>query len=199
MQLKLLLLSFLFLLTPPILHAENFLEKKAVSIGNPVGDFELTDIVGKSFRLSDYRGKVVMIHFWSATCPFVKRYEERLQKITSDYSNRDVAVFALDSNVTETTEQISKVAAERGVNYPILIDPQSKIADRFGAITTPHVFVIDREGKMAYEGAVDDQGWGEDDPVNKNYTREALDAVIAGTPVTASTTKTVGCTIKREQ
>ena len=187
----------LFLAFSTSLWAVNFLEKKVVKLGEAVPDFKLQEITGKEHRLSGYRGKPVMIHFWSATCPFVMRYEERLQEITDDYSKRGVVILGIDSNSNETADQIKKVAAKRKVNYPILIDPGNQIADKFGAITTPHVFIMDKDGKLIYEGAVDDQGWSEDNPVKKRFVRETLDAVLQDLPIPNSKTKSVGCTVKR--
>ena len=178
--------------------AEDFLARKAVKLGEPVADFALQDLQGNSVKLSDQKGKVVMLHFWSAKCPFVIRYEDRLRQITQDYGAKGVAVFGVDSNTTEPLDQIRKVSDERKLNYPVLLDPDSKIADQFGAITTPHVYILDKEGKLVYEGAVDDQGWDEKNQVTKSHAREALDAVLAGQPVSESATKTVGCTIKRK-
>ena len=138
----------------------------------------------------------MLIHFWSATCPFVLRYEERLQALAGDYKDK-AAVLAVDSNFNETPEQIRKEAQKRKLNYPVLIDKGHQVADQFGAITTPHVYVLTADGKLAYEGSVDDQGWSEKDPVNRGYAQEALDAVLAGEPVKDSKTDTFGCTIKR--
>ena len=179
------------------LWASGFLDKKVVKLGEAVPDFELTDISGAEHPLSQYRGKVVMIHFWSATCPFVVRYDARLKEIASDYASREVTVLGIDSNFSETPDQIKEVARKRKVNYPVLIDPGSKVADQFGAVTTPHVFILDREGKLVYEGAVDDQGWSEENPVKVQYVREALDAALSGSPVPHPQTKSVGCTVKR--
>jgi len=162
-----------------------------------VPDFQLADTKGNSVTLSDYKGKVVMIHFWSATCPFVVRYEPRLQALTQAYTPKDVVVLGIDSNSTETLSQIKKVAGERGVNYPILLDPGNKIADTFGAITTPHVYLVNREGVLVYEGSVDDQGWKEEAPVTKEYAKEAIEATLSGNSVPSPTTKTFGCGVKR--
>ena len=179
------------------LWAVNFLEKKVVKLGQTVPDFKLKDAMGKTHQLSSDRGKPVMIHFWSATCPFVMRYEERLQEIADEYSKRGVVIFGIDSNSNETADQIKKVSANRKVNYPILIDSGNQVADQFGAITTPHIFILDKDGKLIYEGAVDDQGWSEDNPVKKRYVREALNAHLSGLPIPISQTKSVGCTVKR--
>ena len=190
-----LFLVFIFAFSTTV-HAD-FLEKKAVKLGEAVPDFTLQDISGKSHQLSSYKGKAVMIHFWSAQCPFVIRYDSRLKEIAADYTDKGVTVLAIDSNSNETLDQIKKVAGEREVNYPILIDPNNQVADQFGAITTPHIFIVDQEGKLAYEGAVDDQGYAEHNKVGQSYVRDALDAVLSGSPVPTPQTKSVGCSVKR--
>ena len=179
------------------LWAVNFLEKKVVKLGEIVPDFKLRDTAGKAHQLSGYLGKPVMIHFWSANCPFVMRYEERLQEIAEDFSKRGVVILAIDSNADESVKHIKEIAEKRKVNYPILIDPNNQVADQFGAITTPHVFIVDQEGKLAYEGAVDDQGYAEHNKVSQSYVRDALDAVLSGSPVPTPQTKSVGCSVKR--
>lgn len=189
--------GFLLLAVLPV-SAQNFLEKKEVSFGKPVSDFTLANLEGKNVTLSNFKGKIVLLHFWSATCPFVVRYEERLQALTRDYAEKEVVVLGIDSNATESSDKIQKEAKKRGVNYPILIDEGNKIADQFGAVTTPHVYIIDREGKLAYEGSVDDQGWSEDNPVKQHFARDALQALIAGQTVLNPKTDTFGCTVKRK-
>ena len=188
---------FLVLGISASLWAQNFLDKKVVKFGETVPDFELEDTTGTKHRLSQYRGQVVMIHFWSATCPFVVRYDGRLKEITNDYRDREVVVLGIDSNSNETVDQIRDVAGSRAVNYPILIDPKNQVADQFGAIATPHVYVVDRQGQLIYEGAVDDQGWSELGQVSQTYARDALEAALAGTPVSHPETNTVGCAVKR--
>ena len=190
-------LPLFFLIGLPIFPASAFLENKTVAIGKPVQEFELANLEGKPFKSSDAKGKILMLHFWSATCPFVVRYEERLQALTKDYGTQGVVVIGIASNSTENPDQLRKAAMEHGVNYPILIDPDHKIADRFGAVTTPHVYILDKNGNLAYEGSVDDQGWGEANPINKNYARDALDALLKDQPVSTPVTKTFGCSIKR--
>lgn len=179
------------------LWADDFLAKKQVALGKPVADFKLKDTAGQMVQLSDFKGKIVMIHFWSSHCPFVKRYEQRLKDIAADYTSKGVVVLGIDSNVNETAADIKKTAADRQHNYPMLLDPDSKIADQFGAITTPHIFIINKEGQLAYEGAVDDQGWSESNKVKKQYARLALDALLAAQAVPYPETHTAGCTVKR--
>lgn len=195
---KFLMIPLMLALGNSLLFAQDFLSKKSVAIGKPAADFSLQGVNGESFSLSGLKGKTIMLFFWSAECPFVKRYETRLHQIAADYAPKGVAVYAVDSNKNETPDEIKKVSAERNLNYPVLLDPGSKIADQFGAITTPHVFIIDPQGNLAYEGAVDDQGWSEKAQPKTNYVRDALDALLAGKPVPVAVTKSVGCTVKRK-
>lgn len=182
----------------PLLGAAvNFLDHKVVKLGKAVPEFELKDTTGIVYKLSDQKGGVVMIHFWSATCPFVLRYDEQLKSIAEEYQKQGVVVLGIDSNSNEKLEEIKKVADARKVNYPILLDPGNKVADQFGAITTPHVFILDKEGKLIYEGAVDDQGWSENNVPKKFYVRNALNQALKGEPVKVSQSRSVGCTIKR--
>ncbi len=195
-RISILVLSFL-IFSAPLWAAVNFLDNKVVKLGEAVPDFELKDTAETSHKLSGYKGNIIMIHFWSATCPFVLRYDEQLKQIAEDYQKQGVVVLGIDSNTNEKIEDIKKVTEVRKVNYPILLDPGNKVADQFGAITTPHVFILDKEGKLIYEGAVDDQGWSEDHKPEKFYVRNALGQVLKGEAVTVSKTKSVGCTIKR--
>ena len=177
--------------------AESFLDKKQVKLGETVPAFRLNDAQGQEIELGALKGKIVFLHFWSATCPFVKRYEDRLREIAESYKDKGVVLYAINSNSNEDLNLIQETARERSLNYPVLIDKGNIVADQFGAITTPHVFILDAQGRLAYEGAVDDQGWSESDTVRQNYARDALEALLSGQPVATPQTKTVGCTVKR--
>lgn len=177
--------------------AQDFLAKKVVQIGRPAPDFELPDMAGNPVRLSSFKDKVVMIHFWSATCPYVDRYEGRLKSIAKDYVDRGVVVLGIASNVNEKPPQIQSVAQRRGVNYPILIDEGHQIADQFGAITTPHVYILDPRGSLAYEGGVDDELTRAQGDPTVPHARNAIEALLAGSAVPVAETRPFGCTIKR--
>lgn len=194
---KIMVILASFLILTPV-FAGDFLAKKQVKLGKEVSDFTLQDLQGQSVSLSSFRGKPVMIHFWSAKCPFVVRYEERLKAITRDYAGK-VTVLGINPNVNDTLEETIQVSGKRGVNYPILMDPGNKIADQFGAVTTPHIFIIDAQGKLVYEGAVDNQGWNEGKTPDKHYVRDALDALLAGKKIEKNKTRTAGCTVKRKE
>lgn len=192
-------LIMLFLISSTPLQAEgiNFLDLKSVKLGESVANFELKDTEGNAHKLADHQGKVVVIHFWSAKCPFVLRYDDALKAITQDYQKDGVVVLGIASNTNEPLEEIKNVARARQVNYPVLLDPDHKIADQFGAVATPHVFVINQEGKLVYEGAIDDQGWSEAKKPGKVYVRNAIEQTLKGETVSTPQTKSVGCTVKR--
>ena len=166
-------------------------------LGAVVPDFTLTDHQGRHHTLAQYRGQVVLLDFWSATCPISARYEERLKQIATEYAAQGVVTLAIDANKNETLEQIQRVAAERQVPFPILLDSGNMVADQLGGRTTPHVFVLDGQGRLVYQGAVDDEGLMGNHPVTRRYLREALDAVLDGRPVTTPETEPFGCSIKR--
>ena len=165
--------------------------------GEPAPHFTLTDQRGKAYALSQYRGQVVLLDFWSAKCPVSARYEKRLQEIATTYAVKGVVTLGIDANQNESLALIQQVAAERSVPFPILIDPGNQVADQFGGLTTPHVFVINAEGRVVYQGAVDDAGLKGSGPVTRQYLREALDAALAGRPVATPETEPFGCSIKR--
>ncbi len=177
--------------------SQSFLSQKVVKIGEPVPEFILKDTQGNPVKRTDFRGSILMIVFWSANCPFSKRYDPRINKIVKDYQSKGVVVIGIDSNSGDTLSEIKDAIKERSLEYSILVDPGNLIADQYGAITTPHVFIIDRSGLLVYEGAVDDQGWSDKNPITANYARAALDAAITNEILVTPVTKPFGCTIKR--
>lgn len=141
------------------------------------------------------KGSVTVVVFLSARCPVSNAYGDRLQQAYTDYQARGVRFLFVDSNVNEEESEIRKNAREHGYTFPIFRDIGSRAADRFGAQATPESFVLDKDAQVRYHGAVDDaQNLAR---VHHHSLREALDQVLAGSPVTIAETKSFGCTIKR--
>ncbi|MBI4398224.1 MAG: redoxin domain-containing protein [Candidatus Omnitrophica bacterium] len=195
---SLFILPLLIFISSPSGLAQEFLQFKVVKIGDPVPEFELKDTDGNLVKRSDFKGSILMVVFWSANCPFSVRYDPRINKIVKDYKNKGVVVLGIDSNQNESLEEINKAREERNVQYSISLDPGNLIANQYGAITTPHVFIIDKSGLLVYEGSVDDQGWSDQNPISNHYARAALDATLTDEPINTPVTKPFGCTIKRE-
>jgi len=175
----------------------DFPDNKQVKLGERVDDFALPALDGQTYRLSDYRGSVVVIDFWGAECPISKQYEPFRKKLHSEWVDRGVYLLAIDSNSTYDAEKIRAVMGERDIDFPILLDKGNVIADRFGALTTPHVYILDRQGQLVYEGAVDDRSWGQKE-ATVNYIEQALEAILQGQTPPVQRTEPFGCTIERQ-
>ncbi len=168
-----------------------------VTMGAFVADFGLPDVrTGRTRALSTLRAgkKATVIVFVSTECPVSNAYEGRLAELSAAYQPKGVAFLAINANSTETNAQAGAHARARNTPFPVVKD-QGAIAGRFQAARTPEVFVLDKNGVLAYHGAVDDsQNPG---GVKTRYVQAALDALLAGQPVPTKTTEPVGCAITR--
>jgi peroxiredoxin len=171
---------------------------KQVVQGELVDDFTLTDIGGKPHKLSQYQGSLVVITFWSAECPVSQEYDAYFNGLLDRYPEAQVVVLGVDSNVNYGQEEINRAATERGVRFPVLRDANCAIADRFGALTTPHVYIVDEAGRLAYAGAVDDRTFRRRE-ATINYVDAALAALLAGETPPVTQTQPYGCTIVRHK
>jgi peroxiredoxin len=172
--------------------------EKQVALGEAVEDFALEDTHGTTYRLSDYRGKgkIVVLLFWSAECPVSREYDAYFDRLPDRYPEGKVVVLAVDSNVHYGMDEIEEAIKERGIEFPVLRDCEATIADRFGALTTPHIFLVDATGRLAYQGAVDDRTFRRPE-ATVNYLDEALAAILMGEKPAVTETQPYGCTIVR--
>lgn len=171
-------------------------EEKQVVLGEPVKDFRLKTASGEFLSLEQFRGNVVVIVFWSAECPVSTEYDAFFNALFGRYSEGQIVVLGIDSNVHYGQDEIVTAVAERGVRFPVLRDADATIADYFGALTTPHVFIVDAAGRLAYAGAVDDRTFRQPE-ATVNYVDQALDALLAGETPPTTETQPYGCTIVR--
>jgi peroxiredoxin len=158
-------------------------------------DFTLPDLEGTPHALSSYRGRVVVVNFWSAECPWAERADAQLTQWLAGWGDR-VVLLTVASNVNETLELIAGAARQRGL-APVLLDSGCRVADAWGAQTTPHVFVVDESGILRYQGAVDDVTFRQREP-KRFYLREAVDALLRGRLPEVASTPAYGCTIVRD-
>jgi thiol-disulfide isomerase/thioredoxin len=176
----------------------------AVEVGKPAPDFTGTDINGKTIRLSDYKGKIVVIESYNSDCPFCMNLYKTgaMQELQKDMAAKGVVWLIVDSvnknNFSyRTPEQARTESTGRKITATAWIDDNSgAIGHLYGMETTPHMFVIAKDGTLVYDGAIDNQP----DPFHNprtanNYVRDAVDEVIAGKPVTISSTKPYGCAV----
>jgi peroxiredoxin len=163
--------------------------------GDLAPDFTLRDLEGAPHALSDHRGQGVIVNFWSAECPWAERADSQLKQWLGGWGKR-VVLLTVASNVNETPELIGETARQRGL-APVLLDPGCKVADAWGAQTTPHAFVVDEAGILRYQGALDDVTFRQREP-ERFYVKEAVDALLAGRMPEVDSAPAYGCTIVRE-
>jgi peroxiredoxin len=178
--------------------------------GDAAPEFTVKNLEGKDVTLASLRGeekdKIVVISFWSHSCPWSRAWDAELSKIAKDYASKNVVVVAIDSNKEgngdgtnkDTAEDIQRYHKENSLNFNVYTDSTSAVANAFGGQTTPDVFVIGTDGKIHYTGQVNDMADpGKPAKFEKNYLRDALDALQRGKEPETTTTSPRGCSIKR--
>ncbi len=176
----------------------------AVDVGKPAPDFTGTDINGKTVKLSDYKGKIVVLESYNSDCPFC--HDQYATGATQDLQKELAAkgvVWLMVNSVNpknmshRTPEQARQEWTSLKIAATAWIDDNSgAIGHLYGMKTTPHVFVIDQTGNVVYEGAMDDHPDPFHDPrTARNYVREAVDDLLAGKPIAVSQTKPYGCAV----
>jgi peroxiredoxin len=164
------------------------------NFGEPLPEFTLPTPGGQKAALSDYmegrQGAVVL--FWSSTCSHCVRYDP----VFSSFAKRhpDLAFVAIASRHGETVEDVRKAAVERKLTFPLLMDPGSKTAAQWHTQQTPRVFLMDKERRLLYRGAVDNFKYPED-PEYVPYLEPAISEFLAGKPITRPETASYGCAI----
>lgn len=161
---------------------------------------------GREVRLSDYKGKFVVLEWFNKDCPFVKKHYSsgNMQKLQADWTGRGVVWFSVISSApgkqgymeaAEVDPHLKEVSA---VPTAVILDPEGTIGKLYGAKTTPHMFVIGLEGDILYGGAIDDRPTTEPSDVAgaKNYVDAALKDAMAGKPVMNASTVPYGCSVK---
>jgi peroxiredoxin len=162
-------------------------------------DFTLKSFDGETFSLSDLKGKIVVLEWFNFECPYVMyHYDEKttMVDLANKYKDKDVVWLAINST-SHTTPEANKAFAEKHkLPYPILDDRDGKVGKAYGAMTTPHMFVIDARGSIAYQGAIDNSPRGKKKTGVVNYVEKALDELLAGEEVTKKDTMPYGCSVK---
>jgi len=175
-------------------------------VGSNAPDFSLTDAVGKTHSLSQYKGKYVVLEWFNPECPFVKKHYSsgNMQKLQEEYTGKGVVWLTIDSNAPDTEGNITPEQAQKIMSgwkthqTALLLDPESKVARSYGAKNTPNMVIISPEGKIVYEGAIDSKPTPNpnDIPNSTNYVKAALDESLAGRPISNAQTKPYGCSVK---
>jgi peroxiredoxin len=177
----------------------------AAEVGKPAPDFTATDITGKTHRLSDYKGKIVVLESYNYNCPFVRKHYKpgAMQELQAELTQKGVVWFVVNSvhpghGDHRTREAALKEWSELGIKATAWLDDSSgAIGKAYGMRTTPHMFVIDKDGILVYEGAIDDQPSSSGDPRKaRNYVREVVNKLLAGEKPEVTQTRPYGCSVK---
>lgn len=168
-------------------------------------EFTAKDVDGNTHKLADYKGKIVVLEAYNLDCPFVaNHYKTGAMPELQEWANSKGVVWLLVNSVNaksgsyRNAEKAKKEMAKNKVKAAVWIDDSSgAIGKAYGLKTTPHMIVIDKEGKVAYNGAIDDKAEAEGDPRKaRNYVKETIEKIQAGKPVEVANTKPYGCGIK---
>jgi peroxiredoxin len=177
----------------------------SVEVGKPAPAFTLKNVDGKDVSLSDFKGKVVVLEWTNPGCPFVVGHYKNgnIPKLQKELTDKGVVWLAINSTNKnhkdyQTASEFKAQMAEWKANAShYLLDEDGKVGKLFDAKTTPHMFVIDKNGTLAYMGAIDDDrstNGGKDAKVN--YVKKAVEELLAGKEVSEKVTKQYGCSIK---
>jgi peroxiredoxin len=176
--------------------------KEQKSAAEKAPDFILTNQDGKQISLADLEGKIVVLEWFNYDCPFVKYHYEKMPTMTNlakKYSPKGVVWLAINSTNYATVENNKAFAEKHSLNHMILDDHTGRVGRAYKAARTPELFIIDKEGAIAYHGAIDNAPLGklEDGQKEKfNFVDEALDQLTKGEAVSTPQTKPYGCTVK---
>jgi peroxiredoxin len=172
--------------------------------GVAASDFSLKNVDGKMVSLADYtNAKGFIVTFTCNHCPYAKSYEKRLIALDQKYKALGYPVIAIMPNDTvvcpdDAPSEMVKYAKEKGFTFPYLFDATQQVAKAYGALKTPHIYVLHKENKqltVKYTGAIDDN-YEDASKVTKKYLENAMDELVAGKEITVKSTKAIGCTIK---
>ena len=178
----------------------------AAEVGQPAPEFSLTDSVGTSRSLGDFQGTFIVLEWFNNECPFVRKHYDsgNMQRLQAAYTAKGVvwltvASSALGKQGYMTPEQAQAVIQARNARQTaLLLDPDGTVGQRYGAKTTPHLFIINPEGVLIYAGAIDSIASVDQVDIDRaeNYVQRALDEALAGQPVSVAETQSYGCSVK---
>lgn len=174
-------------------------------IGKPAPDFTATDINGKTHKLSDYRGKIIVFEAYNLDCPYCAHHFKTgaMQELQAELAAKGVVWLLVNSTSAKnpgyrTPEKAKQEWDAQKMKATAWLDDSSgAIGKAYGMKTTPHMFVIGKDGTLAYQGAIDDKAETSGDPRKaRNYVREAVDKLLAGEKPVVTQTKPYGCGVK---
>lgn len=174
--------------------------------GEAAPDFTLKGNDGKDYKLSSFKGKTVVLEWFNNDCPYVKKHydTQNMQNLQKEQTGKGAVWFAIASSKAGAEGHMdaasaTKIKAERGMAATaILLDDKGMVGKLYGAKTTPHMFIVDKDGKIAYQGAIDDQPSASEKSLKgaTNYVSAAMNSIQKGEAVKTASTTPYGCSVK---
>jgi len=178
----------------------------AATVGQAAPDFSLTDVNGKTVKLSDFKGKNVVMEWHNPGCPFVQKHYDsnNMQTLQNKYDAKETVWLTVNSTEIKHQDYLSNdklngyLAEKKAAPDAYMTDADGKVGKAYGAKTTPHMYVINPAGMVVYAGAIDDKAGTKAEEIKtaKNYVVTALNDLKAGKPVANASTQPYGCSVK---
>ncbi|MBC7850662.1 MAG: thioredoxin family protein [Chitinophagaceae bacterium] len=195
-------LLFSLMLLPALSFSVQAPDNLEIGASLPKAEVKMKDVSGKDVSFNDIKTKQgLLVMFSCNTCPYVVRNQTRTKEILAYAQSKGVGVVVLNSNEGSRDDgdgfaDMQAYAKEQGYKWNYVVDRNNEIADAFGANRTPECFLFDSNNKLVYHGAIDDNPSNEQN-VERQHLKEAVNETLAGKPVSTKTTRSVGCNIKR--
>ena len=178
----------------------------AATVGQPAPDFTLTDATGKPVRLSDFKGKHVVLEWTNPGCPFVRKHYDsgNMPATQKDATGKNVVWLSINSTEKASSDYLEParlsawLAERKAVPTAVLMDEEGTVGKSYGARTTPHMYIVNPQGVLVYAGGIDSIPSARPADIEKatNYVKVGLAEALAGKPISAATTAPYGCSIK---
>jgi alkyl hydroperoxide reductase subunit AhpC len=178
----------------------------AARVGDPAPNFTATDTNGQTHKLSDYAGKFVVLEWHNRGCPYTQKHYNsgNMENLQREWTGRGVIWLTVISSApgkqgfVSASDENAYVKQVNAAPTAILLDPTGALGHLYDAKTTPHMFVINPQGTLIYNGAIDDRPTADRSDINgaRNYVSAALEEALAGKPVSTPTTRPYGCSVK---
>ena len=181
----------------------------AATVGQAAPEFSATDTAGKSHKLSDFKGKLVVLEWTNPGCPFVRKHYSgdasgNMQSLQKEFTGKGVVWLAINSTETSSMDYLApaKLAGWMGEKQArptaTLMDESGKIGQLYGAKTTPHMYIVNPQGVLVYAGGIDSVASSRVDDIKTatNYVRQGLNEALGGKGISVATSRAYGCSVK---
>ena len=177
----------------------------AAAVGQAAPDFTALDALGKSHKLSDFKGKHVVLEWTNPGCPFVvKHYGGNMQALQAEFTTKGVVWLSINSTAANASDYLAPAklnawkTEKKAASTAMLMDESGKIGQQYGAKTTPHMYIINPQGVLVYAGAIDSVPSARVDDIKTatNYVRQGLNEALGGKAISTSSTRAYGCSVK---